>query len=242
MLQICEIWPVEEAEPWVKEPLVSDIPTLLLTGEFDPVTPPEYGQLVAGYLTNSYFFEFPGIGHNVIVASACARSISGAFLDDPTRAPEAACFDEMPGVVFDVPGEQAELVLEPFTDDERGFSGLVPAGWKELAPANLMRGSSALDLTYFVLEASTKTASELLAVLAGQLEFEPEDKHIAASEVGRFTWDFYAFERRAHPADLALTEDGGKSYFVFMVSAPEERDALYETLFLPALNAVAPLE
>jgi pimeloyl-ACP methyl ester carboxylesterase len=38
---ICENWPVQEAEPWVKEPVVSDVPTLVLTGEFDPVTPPE---------------------------------------------------------------------------------------------------------------------------------------------------------------------------------------------------------
>ena len=53
---ICERWPVDEADPWVKEPLVSDIPTLALGAEFDQVTPPEYGNLVVEYLRNSYIF------------------------------------------------------------------------------------------------------------------------------------------------------------------------------------------
>ncbi len=240
---ICENWPVEEADPWVKEPLVSDIPTLILEGEFDPVTPPEYGQLVAGYLSNSYFFEFPGVGHDVLGATECARSIIGDFFDDPTQAPDAACVAEMPGVVFDVPGEAPELVLEPFTDEERGFSGVVPVGWEELAPANLSRASSALDPTYFVLEASPGAAAELFAAIMGQLGLDPPPDPVSSAQVGNFTWDFYSFERPGgNPADLALAEDGDKAYFVYLVSTPDERDTLYEQLFLPAVAAMAPLE
>jgi len=44
---ICENWPVQQAEAWVKEPLVRDIPTLILSGEFDPVTPP-VSQIIKG--------------------------------------------------------------------------------------------------------------------------------------------------------------------------------------------------
>ena len=222
--------------------MVSGIPTLVLEGEFDPVTPPEYGRLVADNLTNSYFLEFPGIGHDLIGASECARTIAGAFLADPSQAPDATCIDEMPGVVFDVPREQAVLVLEPFSDDERGFSGLVPAGWQELAPANLIQGNTALDLTYFVLEASPRTAAELLASLANSLAFDPEIGPVSTSEMGSFIWDFYTFQRRGLTADLALTEDGEKAYFVFMQSSEEEHSGLYEQLFLPAVKAMAPLE
>ena len=223
--------------------MVSDIPTLVLTGEFDPVTPPEYGQLVAGYLSNNYFFEFSGAGHDIIVANECARSIAGAFVNDPTHAPEASCMAEMPGVVFDVPVEAAEVVLEPFTDEERGFTGLVSAGWQELAPANLVRGNTALDPTYFVLEATPGTAAELFGKLAGQLKLDPGLEPIASAEVGNFTWDFYRFERPGGSlADLALTEDSEKAYFVLLISAPDERDVLYEQVFLPAVEAMAPLE
>jgi pimeloyl-ACP methyl ester carboxylesterase len=238
---MCKNWPVEEADAWVKEPLVSDIPTLVLEGEFDPVTPPEYGQLVAGYLSNSYFFELPGVGHDVL-ANVCAREIAGDFLENPNLIPDTKCIDEMPGVVFDVPGEAEELVLEPFIDEARGFSGILPVGWEELAPANLLRSSTALDPTYFVLEASPSTAAELFANFATQLELEPDLAPVASAEVGNFTWDFYTFERRGYPADLALTEDDEKAYFVFMLSMEEERDFLYEQLFMPAVEAMTSLK
>jgi pimeloyl-ACP methyl ester carboxylesterase len=239
---ICENWPVEEADPAVKEPLVSDIPTLILEGEFDPVTPSEYGQLVADNLSNSYFFEFPGVGHDVL-ADECARSISGAFIEDPTEAPRAACLAEMAGLVFDLPGEAVELVLESFVDEERGFSGVVPAGWEELAPANLARQTTALDPTYFVLEATPGTATELFSSLVGQLGLDPVPEPLAVAEVGNFTWDFYRFERPGgNVADLALSEDGEKAYFVYLVSTPDEHDDLYAQLFLPAVEAMAPLE
>ena len=143
---ICAGWPVAQADRSIKKPLVSDIPTLVLTGELDPVTPPTYGELVAGYLPNGYFFEFPGVGHDVLGAP-CARAIAGAFLADPTQAPDAGCIADMPGVVFDLPTETPEVVLEPFSDADRRFSGLVPVGWEELAPANLARQVTALDPT-----------------------------------------------------------------------------------------------
>jgi pimeloyl-ACP methyl ester carboxylesterase len=238
---VCENWPVPVAEISAKDPLLSDIPTLVLEGEFDPVTPPEYGQLVAGYLSNGYYFEFSGVGHDVL-SNECARQIVGAFIADPTQAPEATCFSQMPGVIFDIPGEAPDLVLEPFVDEERGFSGSVPVGWQEHAPANLSRGQTALDPTYFVLEASDTSADELFANLIGQLGLDPAPEPIARTEVGSFTWDFYRFERPGgNLADLAIAEDGEKSYFVYLVAAPDEHDALYQQLFLPAVAAMTPL-
>jgi len=241
IFSICEHWPVEEGSPWIKEPLVSDIPTLLMGGELDHVAPPQFGRQVAENLSNSTFFEFPGVGHNVIVASECARSIAGDFVEDPTVTPDAGCITEMRGVAFDVPGEAEELVLEPFTDVERGFSGLIPVGWQELQPANLARGGSALDQAYFVLEAQPGTAAELFASLAGQLGLDPELEPIGHATVGNFPWDFYTFERRGNPVDLALAEDSEKAYFVFLMSPPDEHDALYRQLFQPAVEAMASL-
>jgi ABC-type multidrug transport system ATPase subunit/pimeloyl-ACP methyl ester carboxylesterase len=238
---ICGNWPVEQSDASTKEPVVRDIPTLILGGEFDPVTPPDYGELVAEYLSHSYTFELPGVGH-FIIADECARNIAGIFFDDPTRAPDSSCVDEMPGVVFDVPGKAPEVVLEPFSDEERGFSGLVPAGWTEISPAVLVRRNSALDQTYFVIATESRTADEMFAELARQLGVEPDMDSVARSQVGSFTWDFYTFERRGgYPADLALTADNERAYFVYLVYEPDERDALYDQLFLPAVEAMKPL-
>jgi pimeloyl-ACP methyl ester carboxylesterase len=248
---VCENWPVEEADPWVKEPLVSDIPTLVLTGEFDPVTPPEYGELVASHLSNSYYFELPGIGHDILVASECAQSIIGDFIADPTQPPDAAtssytrssCIAEMPGVAFDVPREAEEVVLETVTFEDSGISGLVPAGWTdELLPRNYRRGLTALDPTTLVQDAVPMTADELLGLLAMQLGLDPELESVASAESDSLVWDLYSFEYQSYGADLALAEDGGKAYFVLLISPPDEHDALYETVFLPVVDALAPLE
>lgn len=58
-----------------QEPVTSAIPTLILSGEYDPVTPPASGMLAARTLSKSYYFSFPGVGHVVVGANACATSM-----------------------------------------------------------------------------------------------------------------------------------------------------------------------
>jgi hypothetical protein len=162
-----------------------------------------------------------------------------AFLDDPAQAPDASCLEEMPGLIFRLP--VAEVALEPFTDEDRGFRGLVPAGWQELAPANLARGSSATDPAYFVLEAQPVTAAELFSDLAGQLGLDPGLEPRTRAKIGSLMWDLYTIEIQGHPADLALAADGEKAYFVLLISPPDEHTILYDQLFLPAVEAMAGL-
>lgn len=237
--EVCPNWNAGRADARENEPVTSDIPTLITTGEYDPIVPPGWGQQAAEELTNSYFFEYPGMGHG---AGDCARSMMITFLLDPSTEPDGACITAMEVPPFIVPIEAADIELEPFADEQRGFHGLVPTGWQELAPANLARRNSVVDPSYFVLEATPGTAADLFANLAGQLGFNPGLEPIASAEVGSFTWDFYTFDRQGNQADLALAEDGQKAYFVFLISTADEHDVLYEHLFLPAVEAMAPLE
>jgi pimeloyl-ACP methyl ester carboxylesterase len=239
MLQPCQVWGVEHLGDQVTQPVAGDMPALFLSGEFDPTVPPHLSEVAAEELTNAYIYTFPGMGHSLLGSSPCAQAMMLAFLEDPAQAPDAACLEEMPGLVFRLP--MAEVALEPFTDEERGFSGLVPAGWQERAPANLVRGSSATDPAYFVLEAQPGTAAELFSGLAGQLGLDPELEPTSSAEIGSLTWDLYAFEVQGLPIDLALAEDGEKAYFVLLISPPDEHETLYEQLFLPAVEGMAPL-
>jgi pimeloyl-ACP methyl ester carboxylesterase len=239
MLQPCQVWAVDHLGDQVAEPVTGDMPALFLSGKFDPTVPPHLSEVAAEKLTNAYIYTFPGVGHSLLGSSPCAHAMMLAFLDDPTQAPDALCLEEMPGLVFRLP--MSGVVLEPFTDEERGFRGLVPAGWQERAPANLVRASSATDQAYCVLEAQPVTAAELFGSLAGQLGLEPELEPTTRAEIGSLTWDLYSFEIQGLPIDLALAEDGEKAYFVFLISPPEEHEALYEQLFLPAVEAMAAL-
>lgn len=102
-LKGCESWVAREEAPEANDAVVSDIPTLVFAGEFDPITPPNWGQQVANRLENSYFYIFPGQGHGVTGSSQCAQAIMQDFLDRPNSQPYDACFDWSDRVEFVVP-------------------------------------------------------------------------------------------------------------------------------------------
>jgi pimeloyl-ACP methyl ester carboxylesterase len=81
--RICEAWGAKVADPSENQPVVSDVPALILSGEYDPVTPPSYGHQVAENLENAQLIEFPGLGHFVFTEGRCPQDIVGDFLDDP---------------------------------------------------------------------------------------------------------------------------------------------------------------
>jgi len=97
----CQLWGVKPVPAVQKEPVRSSIPTLILQGEYDPVTPPANGMLAAQTLGKSYFFLFPGVGHGVSShISTCPEDITNAFLENPAEKPDASCISSMPEPVF----------------------------------------------------------------------------------------------------------------------------------------------
>ena len=91
----CRLWHVQKAPAAQKQPVVSAIPTLVLSDEYDPITPPANGKLAAQTLQNSYYFLFPGLGHGAEYNSPCVDSIISAFDDNPTQQPSDACIANM---------------------------------------------------------------------------------------------------------------------------------------------------
>jgi L-ascorbate metabolism protein UlaG (beta-lactamase superfamily)/pimeloyl-ACP methyl ester carboxylesterase len=92
---LCESWQSGTAEPSQYESVVSDIPTLVLAGSYDPITPPAYSRLAAETLSNSFYYEFPAHGHGVMRAGGCGTEIGLAFLDDPTSEPDSSCMEDL---------------------------------------------------------------------------------------------------------------------------------------------------
>ncbi len=92
---VCEIWSAGKAEASANQPVESYVPALILSGEFDPITPPAWGFHAAESLTNAFAFEFPGVGHGASIVDSCPKKIMVDFLRKPDQPPDAACIAEM---------------------------------------------------------------------------------------------------------------------------------------------------
>lgn len=91
----CEIWGVSPSGALENQPVISDIPTLVFAGEYDPITPASWAESTHEYLSSSYFYVFPGLGHGVTEEGTCPPAIAAAFLDDPYTEPDGSCIDSM---------------------------------------------------------------------------------------------------------------------------------------------------
>lgn len=92
---LCADWPRGRLGEDFKAPLTSTIPTLLLSGERDPITPPAYGERLNSTLTNARHLVVPARGHHVGV-QGCTPDIIARFVAsaDPT-ALDAGCLDRL---------------------------------------------------------------------------------------------------------------------------------------------------
>jgi pimeloyl-ACP methyl ester carboxylesterase len=96
----CTAWDVESLGPAANEPVKSDIPVLLLSGGFDPVTPERNAALAASTLNHAYAYTIPSGGHGQAFGNKCADSIILAFLKNPVTSPDAGCISEYSMVDF----------------------------------------------------------------------------------------------------------------------------------------------
>lgn len=113
ILQACADWNVPLLpDDEVNRPVQSDVPTLLLSGGFDPVTPASYARVVAGNLSNAYEVFFPRGAHGQLFDSACSDYIVQDFWDAPSRAPDTACLADYQSPAFFAP---RDLIVLPLT-------------------------------------------------------------------------------------------------------------------------------
>lgn len=100
---ICQLWGVKPVPLVQKEPVTSAIPTLILAGEYDPVTPPANAMLAALTLSKSFSFQFPGTGHGVDYTHnpSCADEIIFAFQEISAEKPDSSCIDTIGEPLFE---------------------------------------------------------------------------------------------------------------------------------------------
>jgi hypothetical protein len=85
------------------------------------------------------------------------------------------------------------------------------------------------------------TVDDLLGLVAQNYGLEQRPQRTTERQADELTWSLYAFQVQGVPRDLALAQSEGVTLLVLMRSAAGERDALYEAVFLPAVDALVPL-
>ena len=90
-LKACEFWPKGKVDADYFDNTAVDLPALILSGELDPVTPPVWGQQIAGAWKNSRHIIVPATGHGAAPAG-CVPKLMAQFLKEGTAANlDAAC-------------------------------------------------------------------------------------------------------------------------------------------------------
>jgi hypothetical protein len=195
-LNICQLWDLPAAPALAENPISSDIPTLVLAGRYDPITPPEWALAATAGLTNRFYVEFESMGHNLDAGSHCADAIKRDFLLDPGTPPDTSCLERVP---------DAEYVLLSDTLPAAGFDrsindidyGVPDRG------VLLFEGVTYTSLLVLLAELVTLLVLALIALASGA------DRRLAASR----------FDLQAHAAaGLAAITSIGTVVLLSMVN------------------------
>lgn len=81
--EACALWPRAVIEADYTKDFVSDVPALIITGEWDPVTPPAYGEALMRTLTNSLHVVVPDGAHGVggLEGGDCIERLTAQFIE-----------------------------------------------------------------------------------------------------------------------------------------------------------------
>jgi pimeloyl-ACP methyl ester carboxylesterase len=97
----CRSWGVP-ADIFARFPVISDIPTLLQVGFFDPITPPSYAEAVDSVLFNKNVVFYPAGAHGASAYPSaepgdqgeCAQGILAAFFENPEADINTTCAEK----------------------------------------------------------------------------------------------------------------------------------------------------
>ncbi len=80
-METCAAWPKGSVSPEFREPISSNVPVLIFSGEADPITPPWHAEKVAEGLTNELHLVFSGMGHGNL-ANRCSSNLFRKFIEN----------------------------------------------------------------------------------------------------------------------------------------------------------------
>lgn len=130
---LCAAWRSAELDDSEIAPISSPVPTLLLAGEFDPITPVAFALTAQARLPNSVLARFPYQAHTILPNSLCAQRLARAFYADPSQVDTSCTAQDVPFAFADAQRVTYETVTTPT------FRARIPTGWRAAGENGGMR-------------------------------------------------------------------------------------------------------
>ncbi|WP_460218616.1 alpha/beta fold hydrolase [Psychroserpens sp. MEBiC05023] len=95
---VIKVWPSQNNKNKTMKAVASDVPTLLVSGDWDPITPPSNAENAAKSLRNANHVVFPNDGHCPM--NQCFFSIAKSFLNHPRQNIDDSCTSATQSIRF----------------------------------------------------------------------------------------------------------------------------------------------
>lgn len=236
---VCGAFDSGTAPPVEDELVASSLPTLVLGGVYDPITPPDDGESLLARLDNAQFVVLPHTGHGAI-ADPCGQALVLDFLQSPDVSLDTSCIDDIAEPAW-VPGDFSGLEFESFSYDEGLFSGsgVRPVGWDDLGAGTFTSTDNLLHTTVLLQQVLPRTPAGLLLSTFGSA-LGTDFEEAGTVNAGGLAWTRHQGEVPGSIVDVVLAEDDGNTLLVVLQSAPADHAAALEQLLPPVLDALGP--
>jgi sulfatase modifying factor 1 len=140
----------------------------------------------------------------------------------------------------DATGDGHGMALVPYTSEEMGFRGVVPAGWVEFSPGHFQPTVPSTEPTLFAQFSLPGGTIEPLSELVALAE------SVGSRHTSALSWDLYSGDLEVPgiatiTTEFALAEARSGVYVILLASLAEDHEGLREALFLPALESLLPV-
>lgn len=109
----CKVWNVPAVDPAFRVPVRASVPTLLISGNYDPVTPPRWGWKAAARLDEAFHLVVPEGSHSFSGMAGCVDLVIARFIQRGQIPTETdPCLDEVGLGDFSLPDDPWPPIIQ----------------------------------------------------------------------------------------------------------------------------------
>lgn len=229
--ELCEIFPTGSADSSVTEPVESSIPTLLLAGAYDPITPSGFAEAVAPGFSAGQLVVLPHAGHGVIGAD-CGMQIALDFFESPMDAVDTGCVEGSTEPPW-IPSSLAGTNFVPFEDAQLGVAGVVPEGWSDQGLGVFVRDDANIARQVVLVQQGAPLPETQLINLV-QSQFGGDVVEDGAAEVGGQTWSRWRLSEGIADGVMFTRTENAFTFIVLVQASSSDLEDL-ETHVVPTV-------